>query len=107
MAEQEYFNTPKATYVTKGIAEKIPSSIQILCWCIIEEAKEKVSSMDYLQVFSINTNLEEQRLEIKHSQEEPDFFEEVVYMPFDKIIDEKIFVIDDVDHITMLLAEEY
>ena len=39
--------------------------------------------------------MKEKKLEIIHSQEEPDFFEEVMYMPFDTEINEKIYVIDD------------
>lgn len=107
MDKNKYFNKPKATYVTRGVAEKILMSVQMLVWCVIEEAKTKVKPMDYLQVFNIKCNTSEQRLEIKHSQEAPDFFEEVMYMPFDTEIDEKIYVIDDIDHITMLLASEY
>lgn len=104
---QTYFDKPKATYITKGIAERIPTSVQMLIWCIIEETKQKVKHMDYLQVFELKTSLEENQLEITHFQEEPDFLEEVVYMPFDKELNEKLYLIDDVDHITMLLAEEY
>ena len=107
MDKNKYFDKPKATYVTRGVAEKIPMSVQMLVWCVIEEAKTKVEPMDYLQVFNIKCNTSEQRLEIKHSQEAPDFFEKVMYMPFDTEIDEKIYVIDDIDHITMLLASEY
>ena len=59
---------------------------------------------DYLQVFSLSC--ENGRQLIKHSQEEPEYEKEYV---FDMVtaITEKIFVIDDEAHSTMLLASEY
>ena len=43
---------------------------------------------------------------IKHSQEQPEYTLEHTVL-LDEPVDEKIYVIDDVDHVTMLLAEEY
>lgn len=43
---------------------------------------------------------------IKHSQEQPDYVNEFdVFV--DNAVSEKVYVIDDATHSTMLLAEEY
>ena len=59
---------------------------------------------DYLQVFSLSEANGRQR--IKHTQEEPEYYKEYVF-DIDIPITEKIFVIDDGTHSTMLLANEY
>jgi len=67
--------------------------------------KEKV---DYLQVFEIRVI--EGLIEIEHRQEEPPYKQ--VYRlkmldVFKELKNITIFVIDDIDHSTMLLASEY
>ena len=59
---------------------------------------------DYLQVFSLSANRGRQR--IKHTQEGPEYSREYVFN-IGKPITDKIFVIDDKTHSTMLLANEY
>lgn len=59
---------------------------------------------DYLQVFSLSEANGRQR--IKHTQEEPEYYKEYVF-DIDIPVTEKIFVIDDGTHSTMLLANEY
>lgn len=103
-----YFKNTKGTYITKGIAEAIPFYLQILLWCILEEAKQKME-LDYFQVFNLNTKTEEENtlLEITHIQEQPTWYEEKIQMPTDGVINEKVYVIDDGENVTMLLANEY
>ncbi len=59
---------------------------------------------DYLQVFSLSVNGDSQR--IKHSQEVPEYCKEYV-ITIENPVTEKVFVIDDTTHSTMILAEEY
>ena len=59
---------------------------------------------DYLQVFYLSAQNGKQR--IKHSQEVPQYSAEYIF-DTDSPITEKIFVIDDDTHSTMLLASEY
>lgn len=103
-----YFKNTKGTYITKGIAEAIPFSLQMLLWCILEEAKQKME-LDYFQVFNLNTKTEEENtlLEITHIQEQPTWYEEKIQMPTEGVLNEKVYVIDDGENVTMLLAKEY
>ena len=59
---------------------------------------------DYLQVFSLSSDNGRQR--IIHSQEIPEYQKEYV-LNVGSPVTEKIFVIDDKTHSTMLLANEY
>ena len=59
---------------------------------------------DYLQVFSLSAERGRQR--IIHSQEFPEYSKEYVVNTGEPVT-EKIFVIDDSIHTTMLLANEY
>ncbi|MBG9564131.1 DUF960 family protein [Brevibacillus agri] len=93
-------------YVTQGVTAEIPAYLQNLLWYLIEtmEVKEK----DYLQVFTLTSVWEDGELKqcIIHSQERPAYRKEYrirANLPMAA----KIFVIDDGDHTTMLLAEEY
>lgn len=59
---------------------------------------------DYLQVFSLSVENGKQR--IIHAQEIPEYSKEYVFNTGTSITD-KVFVIDDKTHSTMLLANEY
>ena len=59
---------------------------------------------DYLQVF--NFTAEKGKQKIEHIQEVPEYKKKYL-LNADTIFIGKIFVIDDDDHSTMLLAEEY
>jgi hypothetical protein len=59
---------------------------------------------DYLQVFRLSSFNGMQK--IVHTQEEPKYEKEYL-VNFNQTVNAKIFVIDDEDHCTMLLAEEY
>lgn len=95
----------KARYLTRGIQEEVDPILQLFMWKLIDKfQKEQDIPQDYLQVFKIK-KLDE-GIKIIHSQEEPDYKQEY---NFDFSIDRntKVYVIDDGDHSTMLLAEEY
>lgn len=59
---------------------------------------------DYLQVFSLSEN--NNRQSIVHTQEVPEYKKEY-QLKTGTFFSGKIFVIDDGDHSTMMLAEEY
>ncbi|HCZ23427.1 MAG TPA: hypothetical protein DHV05_01005, partial [Acholeplasmataceae bacterium] len=68
----------------------------------------KAERLDYLQVFEFH--VKENHIEVEHRQEDPEYKKihkikkMESFLCLDKI---KIFVIDDNDHSTMLLSEEY
>jgi hypothetical protein len=89
-------------YITRGIETTIPLWLQNLMWYAIEVME--VESKDYLQVF---TPIAENGMQkIVHTQEQPPYEKEYLTECSDPI-SAKIFVIDDGDHSTMLLASEY
>ena len=40
-------------YITRGVGNRIPLDIQIFIWQLIEDLKDTVGKVDYLQVFDI------------------------------------------------------
>lgn len=96
------FNKDK--YLTKGIKERIPTMLMLQMWSMIQEIPD--DKRDYLQVF--NLTWENGNLTIEHTQETPEYKNTITYANKDREYGtEKIFVIDDGDYSTMLLAEEY
>ena len=89
-------------YITKGVGAEIPLWIQNLMWLAVETME--VEKKDYLQVFNLSAENGQQK--ITHVQEEPPYEHEYI-INTDSSITAKVFVIDDEDHTTMLLAEEY
>ncbi len=94
------FKNPRCA--TCGINAEIPLDLQLVLWKMIDEME--AAQKDYLQVFILSTENGEQK--IVHEQEQPDYRKEYVFST-DRLVNSKIFVIDDGDHSTMLLAEEY
>ncbi len=95
------FEKSKGRYLTRGVDAEIPLELQILMWQAVDEMPEP---KDYLQVFNLS---EENGLQvIQHISEQPEF--EMTYITqTDKPVTQKIYIIDDGEHCTMLLAEEY
>lgn len=93
-------------YVTKGVSETIPTYLQNILWYIIETVD--VQEKDCLQVFKleeINDNGKTKQ-KITHVQEQPAYRMEHI-ITVKEAINAKIYVIEDGDHSTMLLPEEY
>ena len=88
-------------YITRGISENIPLELQIILWDMVLSMPVK---KDYLQIFELSTN--ENVLTIKHSQEVPPYKKTYQLITFEPL-DEKIYIIDDIEYSTMLLASEY
>ena len=87
-------------YLTKGVQSEIPAILQIFMWDCIKV----VSEPDYLQIFRLSDFNGKQR--IIHEQEVPEYKREYL-LAVPEPINAKVYVIDDEDHCTMLLAEEY
>lgn len=96
-------------FITSGIQSKVPKEVQFFLWQLIDESKwEK----DYLQIFELHKNGSANKLIIVHHQEEPSQKQKVVLRFGDYIketfsVPPKVWVIDDGNHQTMLLPEEY
>lgn len=88
-------------YLTCGVDSTIPLELQLVLWECIESMP---APKDYLQVFELKPVGSLQS--ITHSSEEPKFKMEYV-IPMENPIAEKLYIIDDGDHSTMLLASEY
>ena len=91
-------------YLTHGINEQIPINIQLFCWQCYDAAKV-TGNYDYLQVFELK-RLDEQTQQVEHRQEVPEY-KQIYYLNSTNPIDQKIFIIDEGEYVTMLLAEEY
>ncbi|MGV8980534.1 DUF960 domain-containing protein [Clostridium sp.] len=95
-------------YITKGIQQEIPLELQLFMWNCIDKLKEQGKEVDYLQVFKLIEHRADDILFqiIEHSQEVPEYNK--THKVFSKkIVNAKIFVIDDITNSTMLLAREY
>ena len=94
------FENPK--YITRGVQGEIPDALMLLMWQMI--AAMRTAQKDYLQVFTLTKTPTGQH--IVHEQEQPPYYYELD-VPCDDAVNAKVFVIDDLTHSTMLLAEEY
>ena len=93
------FQTEK--YLTRGVRNIIPLPTQLIMWDMIFSLPV---SKDYLQIFELRA-IDGMQI-ITHIQEQPDFRRTVTFKT-PAAITQKVYVIDDGDHCTMLLAEEY
>ncbi|WP_312642535.1 DUF960 family protein [Hydrogenoanaerobacterium sp.] len=88
-------------YLTQGVRSTIPAYLQFILWLAVDSMEiEK----DYLQVFKLEVHGKEQYL--CHLQEHPEYQKEYLFA-VTQPIEAKVFIIDDGDHTTMLLADEY
>lgn len=98
----------KHKFITRGIQMEIPMNLVHILFEEIDKLVERKIEVDYLQVFNVKTlDFKTGLVEIIHSQEVPEY-EMTIYI--DKVNlerDLKIFVIDENDNATMMLAEEY
>ena len=96
-------------YITRGINEKIPLEVQLMMFAGLDVMRDKTDGeLDYLQIFKLETieNDGVLTLHIHHEQEVPEAEKDYIY-PVCKRIDEKVYIIDSEEYVTMLLAEEY
>ena len=96
------FEKSKGRYLTRGVDEKIPIDIQIFMWKAVDNMPEP---KDYLQVF--NLTVQNGLQVIRHTSEKPKYEMTYILTTLTKAVTAKVYIIDDGDHCTMLLAEEY
>jgi len=89
-------------YLTRGVSERIPIDLQIILWNALETLPEP---KDYFQVFRLFSLNGIQCIE--HEQEQPPFKRKYLLPTIETPITAKVYIIDDGDHSTMLLAEDY
>ena len=97
----------ESRYITKVANEKLDLRLQLIIWSMIDKLNEERNELDYLQVFKIRKC--EEGIVIEHSQEVPEYKEKYV-IDLENIEvngNIKVFVIDDYEYSTMMLAEEY
>ena len=88
-------------YLSCGVDDTIPFELQLFMWGCIDQLPEE---RDYLQVFELEKVGTMQS--ITHRAEKPEH-RKVYLLPSENPITEKIYVIDDSTHSTMILATEY
>ena len=88
-------------YITRGVQTEIPVELQSFMWMCVLALPEP---MDYLQIFRLYYS--EGKQKIIHEQEQPECKRKHI-LDFPNPVTAKVYVIDDGDHCTMLLAEEY
>lgn len=96
------FEKNKGRYLTRGVDADIPSELQLFMWQAIDQMPEP---KDYLQVFRLS--VENGLQVIHHTTEQPEFDMTYILAAADTAVTEKVYVIDDGEHCTMLLASEY
>lgn len=96
------FESSKKRYLTRGVNEAIPFEIQLFLW---EAVDNMPAPKDYLQVF--NLSVENGLQVIHHTSEQPEFDMTYILTTVSNSVESKIYIIDDGEQCTMLLAEEY
>lgn len=93
-------------YLSKGVDSRVSKFVQILMWEMIDEMNVE---KDHLQIFNlIPIEVDGEIVQkIVHTQERPRYEQTIVLNKLTSPIHEKIYVIDDGEHSTMILAEEY
>lgn len=108
MTEVNYTFNKEKRYLTQGINRELPFELQIYIWNLVDQLVESTETVDYLQV--IHMTIEGNSLIIKHSQEQPEYVKEhrlAMKDEYREVIGRKIYLIDDIDHSTMLWSNEY
>lgn len=95
-------------YSTKGIQERIPFDIQILCWNAYEQTKLD-GDYDYLHIFkfqAIEPEEEGFNCLLIHETEVPKYYKRYKLNLIEGGINAKVYIMDCNDYEVMLLAEE-
>lgn len=102
LEEKEMFKNKRC--MTRGVQQQIPNYLQNMMWHMIDTMQTETK--DYIQVFHLSQQAQNQK--ILHKQEIPPFSQELLVDSKDfSIVTQKVYVIDDETHTTMLLSEEY
>lgn len=96
------FEKNKRRYLSRGVNDTIPLALQLFMWGAIDQMPEP---KDYLQVFQLS--VENGLQVVHHFTEQPEFDMTYIITTIEGKITQKIYVIDDGENCTMILAEEY
>ena len=88
-------------FLTRGVQAEIPIELQLFLWNCIDQLQQE---RDYFQVFKLDVANGKQH--IHHISEQPEYSQDYM-IDIANPVNQKVYVIDDIDHSTMLLAEEY
>lgn len=97
---------PKQVIITRGVQDNIKPEIITGMMDSIMEFKNNIE-VDYLQVFDMAVSQNGKTTYIEHSQEEPPFSKQLMFSNISNTFIGQIFIIDDGECITVMLAEEY
>lgn len=95
-------------YLTLGVRNQIPIDLQLFMLDCIDKLKEEGIELNPLQVFEFQRiRVDDLLIQlVKHRQEVPEYKKNYRLLSAE-VVDAKILVIDDGEHSTMMLAEEY
>ena len=88
-------------FLTRGVQAEVPMELQLFLWNCIDQLSEE---RDYFQVFKLDVHNGKQH--IRHFSEQPEYSQDYM-IDLANPVNQKVYVIDNTDHSTMLLAEEY
>ncbi|WP_234122559.1 DUF960 family protein [Clostridium hydrogenum] len=94
-------------YVSRVANLAIDIRLQLIMWNLIDELKNKVK-VDYLQIFKISKE-GNNKIIIEHEQEVSKYKEKYSIELSDIEITDviKVYVIDSINYVTMILQEDY
>jgi hypothetical protein len=95
----------KQKYITAGVCNQISLPTQMMIWQL---ATSLPCQADYLQVFKLEPGVKNGRAiqTIEQSQEMPEYKRSCSFY-CGGAVNEKLYLIDDGDHITLMMSEEY
>lgn len=93
-------------FITRGVQDKIPPYLQLMLWYMVEIMV--ADTKNPFQTFELSEATGNGRVQQKicHSQECPDYKKEY-HISAKSAVNAKVYIIDDGEHCTMLLSEEY
>lgn len=107
---EERFGLLKKRFLTSRIEQELDMTFIIYLWDLIEDARMKVE-LDYLQIIKLTKEYNPEGLGIlqgvHHSQEQPPYSHIYKIPILGKLIEDKIYIIDEPNYSVMLFASEY
>lgn len=100
----------KEKYITSHANEILPIELQIAMWQSIDQWRATRIPIDYLQVFELSIeNVNGRLMQVMvHSQEQPDKSETIrIECEAFEPVNDKVYIIDDGEYSTMLMASDY
>lgn len=111
----KYYEKDKPIAMTAGLMHTLNDAWILYLLSFLQQLRKTDIEMDYLQIFVISQQKEDSKVywKVKHSQEVPEW-ERLYTIPVTKenstdcsFTNLKVYAIDDGEHITFMLPEEY